>query len=128
MQRLQEKMTAQGAVWLSVVSSAVGKQGYQTPEATEAKAKAVGSKASHIVIDASGEIGRAYAARTTPHMYVIDPEGVLIYQGAIDSISSVRKADIEKAENYVWKAWKAHQAGESVDPHTTAAYGCAIKY
>lgn len=128
MQRLQEKMTAEGVVWLSVVSSAEGKQGYQSPESTNEKAKAVGSKASHIVIDASGAIGRAYAARTTPHMYVIDPSGVLIYQGAIDSISSVRQSDIGKAENYVWRAWKAHQAGDPVDPHTTAAYGCAIKY
>lgn len=126
--RLQEKMTAEGVVWLSVVSSAKGKLGYQSPEDTNKKAKSVGSNASHIVLDASGEIGKAYAARTTPHMYLIDPEGTLIYQGAIDSISSVRHSDIEKADSYVWNAWKAHQSGKTVDPHTTAPYGCAIKY
>lgn len=125
---LQEKMIAEDVVWLSVVSSAKGKQGYMSPEATNEKAQSVGSNASHIVIDASGEIGKAYGARTTPHMYVIDPEGILIYQGAIDSISSVRHSDIEKAENYVLNAWKSHKSGKPVEPHTTAAYGCSIKY
>jgi hypothetical protein len=128
MQRLQGKVTEAGGVWLTVASAAVGKQGYMDPAGTLKKAGEVGSKASHILLDTDGTIGKLYGARTTPQMALIAPDGTLIYQGAIDSISSVRIDDIKKAENYVMSAWKAHKEGKPVSPDTTSPYGCSVKY
>ena len=128
MQNLQKKMVDNGVVWLSIVSSAKGKQGYMTPEESQEAYKTHGSHATEVILDPSGEIGRLYSAKTTPHLFLIDPDGVLVYQGAIDSISSTNPDDIKRAVNYLKKAWEAHKNGEQVEPDSTRAYGCSVKY
>jgi peroxiredoxin len=128
MQALQEKMTGKGVVWLQINSGAEGKQGHVTPEQAEALRESKGFKSTAYLLDSEGKVGRKYDARTTPHMYLIDPEGTLIYQGAIDSIKSTNPADVEKATNYVKAAYKSHKNGEPVDQPETVAYGCSVKY
>jgi hypothetical protein len=128
MQSLQQTMTEEGAVWLQIISSAEGKQGYLTPGAAEALRESQGVHSTAMLLDPSGEVGRAYDARVTPHMYLIDPEGTLIYQGAIDSIKSTRQADIAGAENYVKAAYESAKAGEPIEHATTVPYGCGVKY
>lgn len=128
MQNLQKEMTDDGVVWLQVISSAEGKQGYLTPEEAETMREEQGVHSTAMLLDTSGEVGRAYDARTTPHMYLIDPEGILVYQGAIDSIQSTRQSDIAKATNYVKAAYQSVLADQPVDDHTTTPYGCSIKY
>ena len=128
MQNLQKQWTDEGVVWLSVVSSAKGKQGHQTADDTNATAKQKGSHATAILLDEDGTIGRAYGARTTPHMFVINPKGVLIYAGAIDDKPSTDKNDVPGAKNYVSAALTAAMAGKEVDVTTTRPYGCSVKY
>jgi len=128
MQALQESMTAEEVVWLQVISSAEGKQGYLTPEAAQALRESQGVKSTAKLIDATGEVGRIYDARVTPHMYLIDPTGTLVYQGAIDSIKSTRTSDIAKSENFVLAAYESSKAGEPVENATTVPYGCGVKY
>lgn len=128
MQALQKEMTADGVVWLQIISSAEGKQGYLTPEEGEAMRADRGMQSTAMLLDTSGDVGRAYGARTTPHMYLINPEGTLVYQGAIDSIKSTRQADVAKAENYVKAAYQSALAGEPIEEGTTTPYGCGIKY
>ena len=128
MQALQEKMTGKGVVWLQINSGAEGKQGYLTAAEAEALRESQGFKSTAYLLDSEGQVGRLYDARTTPHMYLIDPEGTLIYQGAIDSIKSVKSSDVDKAENYLKAAYKAHKSGEPIANPTTTAYGCSVKY
>lgn len=128
MQALQQEMTADGVVWLQVVSSAEGKQGYVTPAEGEALRQSRQMHSTAMLLDPTGTVGREYGARTTPHMFLIDPEGTLIYQGAIDSIKSVRQSDIAKAENYVKSAYESAKAGEPIEHATTVPYGCGVKY
>ncbi|PXA04360.1 thioredoxin family protein [Coraliomargarita sinensis] len=128
MQALQEKMTDQGVVWLVVNSGAPGKQGSVTPEQGNKQIADKGIKATAMLLDTDGKVGRAYDARVTPHMYVIAPDGELIYQGAIDSIKSTKVEDIEKATNYVKAAYMSHKKGEPVESPTTTPYGCGVKY
>ena len=128
MQSLQKEMTEKGVVWLQVLSSAKGKQGYLTASEAEAvrKQQKVGSTA--LLLDPEGVVGRKYDARTTPHMFLINPEGLVIYQGAIDSIKSTDSADIADATNYVKLAYENAIAGKPVDIATTTPYGCSVKY
>lgn len=128
MQRLQKDYTAKGVVWLSICSSNKGKQGNDTPAGHAKTAQEKGAAPTAILIDEAGEVGRAYGAKTTPNMYVIDAEGTLRYMGAIDSISSARSADIEKAENYVAAALDALLKGEAPKTTETKPYGCSVKY
>lgn len=128
MQALQEKYTAAGVVWLSINSSAEGKQGYFTGEDLAKQNADHNNKATHYLLDTDGTIGKAYGATATPHMFVIDGEGHIVYQGAIDSISTADKADIEKAENYVTAALDGVAAGTEIATPSTQAYGCGIKY
>jgi peroxiredoxin len=128
MQALQEKMTEKGVVWLVINSGAPGKQGYVTPEEGNELIEEKGIKASAMLLDSDGKVGRAYDAKVTPHMYLIAPDGSLVYQGAIDSIRSTKAADVEKAENYVKAAYMAHKNGKPVENHTTKPYGCGVKY
>jgi peroxiredoxin len=128
MQALQKEMTDDGVVWLQIVSSAKGKQGYVTAAEGEAMRKDKGMHSTAMLLDAKGKVGKAYGARTTPHMFLIDPKGTVIYQGAIDSIKSTRPADIPKAENYVKAAYASAKAGEPVAKGRTAPYGCSVKY
>lgn len=128
MQALQKEMTEKDIVWLTVNSSAEGQQGYETGE--EALKTAADSKAAatHILIDAKGEIGKAYDAKTTPHMFVVDKEGKLAYAGAIDDRASFKQEDIEGAKNYVREAVAALEAGKPVETASTKPYGCSVKY
>lgn len=128
MQALQEKMTGKDVVWLQIVSSAKGKQGYVTPREGRELRESHDMASTAMLLDPTGKVGKKYDARTTPHMYLIDPEGTLVYQGAIDSIPSARTSDIAKATNYLKAAYKAVTSGEEVAEPTTTPYGCSVKY
>ena len=128
MQTLQKETTADGVVWLSVISSAPGTQGHV--EAAQADELTVSRDAAPtaIILDPEGTIGKAYAARTTPHMYIIDAEGVLRYKGGIDDKPSSSKSSIEGAHNYVLAALADMGAGREVADPVTRPYGCSVKY
>lgn len=128
MQALQKEMTDKDVVWLTVNSSAEGQQGYETGEEALKTAAENKAAATHILIDAKGEIGKAYDAKTTPHMFVIDKEGKLAYAGAIDDRASFKPEDIEGAKNYVREAVAALEAGKPVETSSTKPYGCSVKY
>lgn len=128
MQKLQSEAVADGVVWLSVASSAEGKQGNVTNEEANQIMSDVGSNATARIQDGSGEIGAMYDAKTTPHMFVINPDGVLVYEGAIDSDPSFKPEGIATANNYVKNAWMAVANGTEVEPTNTQPYGCSVKY
>lgn len=128
MQALQEAYTGKDVVWLSVVSSAPGKQGHHPPAEMNAKNAEYGGAQTAILMDESGEVGRAYGAQTTPHMYVISPEGTLLYKGGIDDKPTTNEADVETAQNYVAGALDAALSGEEVRTKTAPPYGCSVKY
>lgn len=127
MQGLQEKY-ASDVVWLTINSSAEGKQGHYDAEKINELNAEHNNMSMHYLMDSTGEIGQAYDAKTTPHMFVINEDGYIIYEGAIDSIPSADKGDIEKAENYVVAALEAHMAGEDIKTPKTQPYGCSVKY
>lgn len=129
MQSLQSQYTGEGVVWLSIISSAPGKQGHVSPEEARALTKDRNAQPTHVLLDESGDVGRMYGAKTTPHMYIIDPEGQLLsYMGAIDSIPSAKPEDIERATNYVRTAMTALNEGRRPQPASTKPYGCSVKY
>lgn len=124
----QKQATAQGVVWLAVNSTAPEHGDYLKPAELAAWMQQHKSAATHTLMDESGRIGRAYGARTTPHMYVIDPKGTLVYAGAIDSKPTANPADIATATNHVKVALAETLAGKPVSLAQTRAYGCSIKY
>ncbi len=128
MQSLQREATGAGVVWLTVASSARGKQGFV--EGLEANKLTDDRKAkpTAVLLDAAGTIGKAYGATATPHMFVIAPDGILAYAGAIDDKPSSNQGDIPKARNYVRDALAAVAAGKSMTPSQTRSYGCSVKY
>jgi hypothetical protein len=128
MQALQRQFAEMDVVWYSVVSSAPGNQGHETSERHNQMAAEFGAAPAAILIDEPGIIGRAYDARTTPHMYVIDPDGTLIYMGAIDDNRSTRPQDIAGARNHVAEALREAMAGQPVSVPTSQPYGCAVRY
>lgn len=128
MQKLQKEFTAKGVVWLSICSSAPGKEGNMPPEDWIKMEKENNAAPTAVLLDVDGKVGRAYGAKTTPHMFIIDPDGKLIYQGGIDSIPSAEKADIEKATNYVRLSLGEAMAGKPVSNPQTRPYGCGVKY
>ncbi len=128
MQRLQKDWTKKGVVWLSINSAGKGSGTYESPEKSNKTAKKKGAKPTAILLDYKGTVGRAYGARTTPHIYIINPEGTLIYQGAIDSIASANAGDVERADNYVDMVLMASKSGEPVPVSNTRPYGCSVKY
>lgn len=128
MQALQAKYRAKDVIWLSVVSSAPGNQGYYEPAEMNAMNTENGNKATAVLLDPEGSVGMTFGARTTPQMYVINPEGVLLYNGAIDDRPSSRLEDIEGAHNYLAQAIEEAMAGEPVTNSTTQPYGCSVKY
>jgi hypothetical protein len=128
MQRLQRQYTGQGIVWLSVISSRQGEQGYSTPAEANADVKKYNGAATAVLLDTSGNMGRAYGARTTPQMYVINPRGILVYNGAIDDKPTTRHEDINGARNYLVEALTASLANRPVQTATTRPYGCSVKY
>ena len=128
MQGLQKEYTGKDVVWLSIVSSAPGKQGHMSPEETNKTKEEKGSAATAILIDEDGTVGKLYDAKVTPELYVINPEGVLVYMGAIDDKKSVDAADVAGAKNYVKQALDEAMAGQPVSEPTSEAYGCSVKY
>jgi peroxiredoxin len=128
MQRQQAEATANGVVWLTINSGAPGKQGHVDGAGANAIIEQTGGKQTAYLIDADGKVGRLYGARTTPHMYVIDGEGVLRYMGAIDSNPSGDPADIAAATQYVEVALAELAAGKPVTAPVTQPYGCSVKY
>lgn len=127
MQSLQDKYAKNDVVWLKIISSAPGKQGYLDEAQVAPQLEKEGSKAFTLIRDVQGDIGRAYDAKTTPHMYVIN-KGTLVYQGAIDSIPSANASDIAKADNYVAMALDQVLAGTDVKVGKTKSYGCSVKF
>lgn len=128
MQMLQRKYTGQDVVWLSIISSAEGKQGYVTAAEANELTTTRNATPTHVLFDPTGEVGKQYAAKTTPHMYIIDPDGELKYAGGIDSIKSANPADIPKADNYLDMGLTALLSGAEVEKKLTPPYGCSIKY
>jgi len=128
MQELQAKYTEKGVVWLSICSSAEGKQGYNSPEEANKLTESKGASPSALLIDSSGETGKAYGAKTTPEMAVIDKDGNKVYQGAIDSDPGFNVKGIETATNYVSQVLDAVLAGKASPLSNQKPYGCSIKY
>ena len=129
MQTLQKEATLDGdTVWLSIVSSAPGKQGYVSGDGANELTTSRGAAPTAVVLDPAGNMGKTFAAKTTPHMYIIDEVGTLVYQGAIDDNSSARKSTVAGAKNYVRAAMSDLDAGRSVAVSDTAPYGCSVKY
>lgn len=128
MQRLQQDYAGRGVVWLTVNSSAAGKQGHATAAGAVATVAELGAAPTAVLLDESGTVGRAYGAKTTPHMYVIGTDGTLVYQGAIDDDPSFKQDGIATARNYVRQALDETLAGKPVSEPTTTPYGCSVKY
>jgi len=128
MQTIQREATADGIVWLQVISSAPGEQGHLDGAGARARVQTDNAAPTATLLDPTGVMGQAYGARTTPHMYIIDPQGVLRYQGAIDDRPSARPASLEGATNYVRAALADLAAGRAVQTASTVPYGCGVKY
>jgi hypothetical protein len=127
-QGLQKQAAVQGIVWLQIVSSAPGKQGYVDAETARKVNTERGATPANTVLDATGAIGKRYGATNTPQFFIINPQGVLVYKGGIDSIASTDKADVAKAENYISAALKDLAAGKPIAKSSTKPYGCSVKY
>jgi hypothetical protein len=128
MQATQQAAVTQGVVWLTINTTARDHGDYKPPAEMAGWMKAQKAAATHTLMDAEGTVGRAYGARTTPHMYVINPAGTLVYAGAIDSKPSANPADIPTATNHVKQALAESLAGKPVTVASTRAYGCTVKY
>jgi len=128
MQSTQKAAEAKGVVWLTVSSSAPDQGDYKKPGELAAWLKEKGASPTATLMDDDGKVGHAFGARTTPHMYVIDPQGTLVYAGAIDSKATARKEDVKGATNYVKAALDEAMAGKPVTKATSEPYGCSIKY
>jgi peroxiredoxin len=128
MQALQERYTARGVVWLSVVSSAPGEQGHYSNAEMNRRTREHGGHQTAVLMDPTGTVGRAYGARTTPHLFVISPEGEVVYNGAVDDRPSPSPASLRGARTYVAEALDALLAGRRIATPRTQPYGCAVKY
>lgn len=128
MQKLQEKWKKEGVIWLSIISSAPGKQGHVDFKGAQEEIKKYSSKAHHVLLDPTGKVGKLYNARTTPHMYIFNPQGERVYEGAIDSIADTNQESIGKATNYVDEALNQIKNKQKVKVGKTKAYGCSVKY
>jgi len=124
----QREWTAKGVVWLSVISSAPGEQGYVTPSEENTYLKTMHAAPTAALLDPTGAIGRLYEAKTTPHIFVIDPTGKLIYQGALDDKPTTEQADLKGARNYLNETLTAAMAGKPISVASTRPYGCSVKY
>ena len=128
MQRLQKEWTAKGIIWLTVISSAPGKQGYVTPEQENEYLKKMNAAPTAALLDPTGQVGSLYSAKTSPHMFIINPQGTLIYDGAIDDHPTTDVADIAVSRNYVSQALAEAMSGKPVSLATSRPYGCSVKY
>jgi len=124
----QREWTAKGVVWLSIISSAPGEQGYVTPSEENAYLKTMHAAPTAALLDPTSAIARLYEAKTTPHIFVIDPTGRLIYQGALDNKPTTDQADLKGADNYLNDALNASMSGKPVAVQSTRPYGCSVKY
>lgn len=128
MQQLQKQFTSKDVVWLTIDSAAQGKEGYLTPAQANKQMADWKMRSTALLLDSEGTVGHEYAATNTPHMYVIDPNGKLIYSGAIDNKPTPDPDDIKGATNYVQAALSEAMAGKPVTTPNSRAYGCSIKY
>ncbi|NDC56587.1 MAG: thioredoxin family protein, partial [Alphaproteobacteria bacterium] len=129
MQEYQKAAVADGVVWLSIISSAPGKEGHVDGVKANELTASRNAAPSHVLLDETGTVGKLYGAKTTPHMFIIDASGVVQYHGAIDSIPSTNAADIDKATNYVTAALADLKAGKAVAAlGQSRPYGCSVKY
>jgi peroxiredoxin len=128
MQRLQKQWTSKGVVWFTVISSAPGQQGYVTAQQENDYVKQMNAAPTAALLDPQGDVGRLYSAKTTPQMFIINPAGVLIYDGAIDDKATTDQSDIQGAKNYLSQALEEAIAGKQVSTPTTRPYGCSVKY
>jgi peroxiredoxin len=128
MQKLQAEFTGKGVVWLTVDSNAPGKEGHLTAEQANAKITEWKAQQSAFVLDPDGKAGQSYGAKNTPHMFVINPDGKIVYEGAIDSKATPNPADISSSTNYVKVALDESLAGKTVSNPNTKPYGCSVKY
>lgn len=128
MQALQRDATALGAVWLTVISSAPGEQGYADGQRANELTRARHAAPAHVLLDADGRVGHLYGAETTPHIFVIDRQGLLAYMGGADSIASTDVDDLKRAEPYAREAVEAVSVGRPVAHPITRPYGCSVKY
>jgi len=128
MQTLQKEITAQGVVWLTLISSSPGTQGYVSPKEADELTASRKANPTAVLLDPSGAVGKAYGATNTPHMYIVDKAGLLVYAGAIDDRPTTRRADVQGAHNYVRAALEDMVAGRAVQTPVTRAYGCTVKY
>lgn len=128
MQKLQKDATSQGVVWVSIISSANGEQGHVTPAQANELTKSRGAAPTNVVLDPEGKVGRLYDAKTTPHMFVVDAKGMLVYMGGIDDKPSSSSADIASSKNFVRAALDDIAAGRPVATAVTRPYGCSVKY
>jgi peroxiredoxin len=128
MQTLQKEFSDKGVVWLSICSSAPGKQGNETPEAAKQGISEYGWAASAYLVDDDGKVGKLYNAKTTPEMFVIDPKGTLIYAGAIDDKPTPKPSTVKGSNNFVKAALTEASSGKAVSVPSTKPYGCSVKY
>ncbi len=128
MQGLQKDYTAQKVVWLTINSTREGHSEYYPPQKMAGWMKQMNAAASATLLDPTGKVGRAYQARTTPHMYIVDPRGQLVYAGGIDDKRSTSQGDVKTAKNYVRAAMGEALAGKPISAASTSPYGCSIKY
>jgi peroxiredoxin len=128
MQALQKEWTGKGVVWFTVISSAPGQQGYVTAEEENAYVKQVKASPTAVLLDPTGQLGHLYSAKTTPHIFIINPQGILIYDGAIDDKPTTDLEDVARAKNYVSAALEEAMAGKEVAVATSRPYGCSVKY
>ncbi len=125
---LQESYPEKEVVWLTINSSAEGQQGHAENSKQAERASSEGNKAAHFIADTDGKVGKAYDAKVTPHMFIIDKEGTLVYNGAIDSKATTDQADVETAEKFFVNALDATLAGKAVENAKNEPYGCGVKY
>ena len=128
MQGLQKEFTAKGVVWLSINSTAASAADYLPPAKLTAWKVEKKAAPTAMLVDESGKLGQLYSAKTTPHMYIINPQGVLTYAGAIDSVPSARVDDIKTATNYIRQSLNEALGGKAISTSSTRAYGCSVKY
>jgi len=128
MQTLQKEATGQGVVWLTLISSSPGTQGFVTAGQADELTTTRKASPTAVLLDPTGAVGKMYGATNTPHMYVVDKSGLLVYAGAIDDRPTTRRSDVQGAQNYVREALQAVNAGQPVKTPVTRAYGCTVKY
>ena len=128
MQKLQQEWTGKGVIWLTVISSSPGSQGYVTADQENEYLQKMHAVPTAALLDPKGDIGHLYGAKTTPHMFVLNPQGQIIYNGAIDDKPTTDPSDVNGANNYVSEALQEAMSGKAVAVATTRPYGCSVKY